>query len=45
MGQPAEKILNIGRATVAELEAVSPNVVAELIGWVLADVHGGDVFL
>lgn len=31
MGQPAEKILNTGRATLAELEAVSPNLVAELI--------------
>jgi Uma2 family endonuclease len=31
MGQPAEKILDIGRATVAELETVSPNFVAELI--------------
>lgn len=35
MGQPAEKILYTGRATVAELEEVSPNVVAELIGGTL----------
>jgi Uma2 family endonuclease len=35
MGQAAEKSPHIGRATVAELEAVPPNLVAELIGGTL----------
>lgn len=35
MGHPAEKIRDTGRATIADLEAVSPNLVAEIIGGTL----------
>ena len=43
MGQPAEKIVNICRATIAELEAIPPNLIAELIGGLKGAILGAAI--